>query len=398
MRLLIIGHTAHYRKDDQVVGWGPTVKEVDWLAKAFDSVTHLACFHSGDAPTSALPYESKQVHFVGLPLAGGTTPVMKVRALTIAPRYLLAIQKFARQADIVHIRTPGILGMYGLFWISTFSRLPRWTKYAGNWAETGSMPFSFLFQRTWLERGLSRGPVTINGHWPGQLDSIFSFLNPSLSIPEVRQARWEVTCKQLTSPVRFVFAGRLELNKRPLAAIEIAKNLIEHIPIHLDILGDGPERYLCQNTIQKYNLGNHVFLHGWVTHDEVKKYLRQAHFILHPSSSEGWPKILSEGMAFGAVPVASEVSAIPQIFDEFQCGISISPENINEFVKRILEIINEPNQWKKQSQAGQFAAFRFTYEKYLIELDHMFKQYYRFSPMNQPLIQSLQDHYQALTA
>ena len=41
MRLLIIGHTSHYLCGDQIVGWGPTVKEVDWLAKSFDNVTHL---------------------------------------------------------------------------------------------------------------------------------------------------------------------------------------------------------------------------------------------------------------------------------------------------------------------------------------------------------------------
>jgi glycosyltransferase involved in cell wall biosynthesis len=395
MKLLIIGHTAHYMKDGQIIGWGPTVKEVDWLARAFDTVTHLACFHSGEAPTSALPYESKQVQFVGLPPAGGTTLRLKIRALTLAPRYLLSIQKLANHADIIHIRTPGILGMYGVNWVSIYTKKPHWTKYAGNWVETGSMPISFRFQRFWLERGLSRGPVTINGHWPGQPEFIFSFLNPSLSIPEVLQARKEVTFKQLAHPIRFVFAGRLEKNKRPLAAIEIAKCLHEKTPIRLDILGDGPEMYLCQDSIQKYNLGNQVFLHGWVTHDDIKKFLRQAHFILHPSFSEGWPKILSEGMAYGAVPVASEISAIPQILDEFQCGISVPPLVIPEFVRRILEITNSPGYWTTLSEAGQLAAPRFTYEKYLIELNYMFDQYYRFTPMNKDLIQSLHDQYQA---
>jgi hypothetical protein len=47
MQLLVIGHTAHYERDGQIVGWGPTVREICWLAKAFDRVTHLACLHSG---------------------------------------------------------------------------------------------------------------------------------------------------------------------------------------------------------------------------------------------------------------------------------------------------------------------------------------------------------------
>ena len=43
----------------------------------------------------------------------------------------------------------------------------------------------------------------------------------------------------------------------------------------------------------------------------------QAYLMLFPSESEGWPKVLSEGKAYGVVPVTSDVSSIPQYLREF---------------------------------------------------------------------------------
>lgn len=393
MKLLIVGHTAHFKKQGQIVGWGPTVREIDWLARAFDSVIHLACLHPGNPPSSAVPYESDRIHFVGVPPAGGLTLRSKFRAVLIAPYYIQSILKQLPKADVIQIRTPGILGLYGLLLVSLFSNQPRWVKYAGNWMETGSTPLSFRIQRGWLARGLSRGPVVINGHWPDQRNFIFSFLNPSLNLPEIHQAKQNTASKQLTYPIKLVFAGRLEANKRPMTAIEVVRKLREHIPIHLDIFGDGPERPRCQKKVTEYNLQEQICFHGWTTQDAVKTYLCQAHFILHPSLSEGWPKILSEGMAFGAVPVASNISSIPQVLNEFQCGFALPPSEPDAFTEAILETCSNPQQWKQLSLAGQAAAPRFTYEKYLVELDRMFKQYYQFSPMNQQYIEILRDKF-----
>ena len=42
MRLVIVSHTPHYRKDGAVVGWAATVREIDRLASIFEEVVHLA--------------------------------------------------------------------------------------------------------------------------------------------------------------------------------------------------------------------------------------------------------------------------------------------------------------------------------------------------------------------
>ncbi len=52
--LAIVSHTPHHRTADGLVGWGPTVTELDHLATRFDRVTHVAPVHDGPAPASAL--------------------------------------------------------------------------------------------------------------------------------------------------------------------------------------------------------------------------------------------------------------------------------------------------------------------------------------------------------
>ena len=56
MKLLIVSHTPHYQKGNAIVGWGPTIREIDYLAQVFDRVVHVAPLHPEAAPASSLPY------------------------------------------------------------------------------------------------------------------------------------------------------------------------------------------------------------------------------------------------------------------------------------------------------------------------------------------------------
>ena len=50
MRLLVVSHTEHFRKDGVTVGWGPTVRELGRLAGLFDELVHVAPLHRGAGP------------------------------------------------------------------------------------------------------------------------------------------------------------------------------------------------------------------------------------------------------------------------------------------------------------------------------------------------------------
>jgi glycosyltransferase involved in cell wall biosynthesis len=397
MHLLIIGHTAHYRRDGKILGWGPTVKEINWLARAFDGVTHVASFHPGPTPKSALPYDTDKLRFVGVPPAGGNTLREKARFILHAPNYIVAILRNLGGADVIHVRCPGSLGMYGIIMLLFVGRKLRWVKYGGNWVETGRMPISFAFQRWWLKQGLSRGPVTVNGRWENQPNHVFSFLNPSMTLQDTQVAQDLSLDKQLGTPVRFVFAGRTDTAKGLGRSLQIIKGVTHYSQdIHFDVLGDGPERPRFERMATDLGLREIVTFNGWVPHDQVPKYLSRSHFMLLPSTySEGWPKVLSEAMSYGVVPIASNVSAIPQILDQTKAGLALPADDIDGVVRAIVDIMGDPPKWKEMSLAGIEAAPHFTYERYLTVLDEMFNSAYGWSPLRQDVVMELRQKMKA---
>ena len=397
MRLLIIGHTSHYLRDGEIVGWGPTVKEVNWLARVFDSVTHLACFHSEPAPKSALPYDTDKVSFVGVPPAGGRTVRDKARVILIAPQYLIAILRNIGKSDVIHVRCPGSLGMYGIVMLLSVGHKQRWVKYGSNWIQTGRMPISFRFQRYWLQKGLSRGPITVNGKWENQPDHVVSFLNPSLTLEDIQTAQGLSLNKGLEKPTRFIFAGRTDTAKGLGRSLEIFKGVTRHSrDVHFDILGDGPERPKFEKMTDELELREKVTFSGWLPHDQMPNYLAHSHFMLLPSDTEGWPKVLSEAMSYGVVPIASNVSAIPQILDQTKAGIALPTDDIDGFVRAIVHIMEDFPKWKEMSLAGIEAAPLFTYERYLIVLDEMFKSAYGSSPLRQDVLMQVRQQMEAI--
>ena len=96
MKLLIISHTEHYKKDGTIVGWGPTIREVNYLARLFDEVVHVATLQGGPAPDSALPYDFDKIRFSPVPASGGNRLVDKLSILVQYPRYLWTILKELR--------------------------------------------------------------------------------------------------------------------------------------------------------------------------------------------------------------------------------------------------------------------------------------------------------------
>lgn len=406
MHLLVIGHTAHYVREGQIVGWGPTVKEVCWLAKAFDRVTHLACLHDGPAPESVLLYDTDKVNFEFVPPAGGLTLLDKARVPLLGPRYVSAILRCLRSADVVQIRCPGSLGMYGML---VTSRWPgqKWAKYAGNWAQAGAMPVSHRFQSYWLGGGAFGGPVTVNGRWPGQPSHVYTFDNPSFTLKEVRQAGTLVRAKRLRSPIRLVFVGRTAAVKGLGVALDVVQRLMRGsdgasgidasgFDVTFDILGDGPERPEFENECRQLGLDRVVRFHGWVSHERVCEVLRDAHMILLPSQTEGWPKVLSEAMAYGVVPISSCISAIPQVLAEVGSGVALAPNDVLGYVGAIRWLVDQPGEWERMVEAGLKAAPRFTYERYLIRLDQMLTEIYRDSRFDRGVMAELSAQWDTL--
>jgi glycosyltransferase involved in cell wall biosynthesis len=368
VRLLIISGMPHHWGDGQVVGWGPTAQEIDHLAELFESIRHIAPLHPGPAPASALPYRSKRVEFLPVPAAGGKRWRDKGDILLCYPRYVRAILRELPQADLVHVRCPDNISLLAILLLAVLPAPKlRWVKYAGNWQPEAAEAWSYTLQRWWLKRACHRGLVTVNGSWPDQPAHIKSFLNPCLTDEELKLGRAAAARKRLTGPLRLVYVGRLETPKGVGRALQILSRLRQQdCAATLDLVGDGPERTQFEAAAKSLGLDGLTHFHGWLPRPALEPLYAQSHVMLFPSgSSEGWPKVLSEAMAYGAVPVAGQVSCIPQFLKSFKTGHALPAENIEAFTETILHYHQHPLAWKDHSDNAVEAAALFSYPRYL---------------------------------
>lgn len=368
MRLLVISHTPHYIQDGQLVGWGPTVRELDYLSTLFDELVHLAPLYSEEAPKSALSYQSKRIRLHAIKPSGGEKFLDKVSVGMQYPAYARAILYELKKADLVHVRCPANISLLGILLLA-FTRQPsyRWVKYAGNWQPDRKEAFTYTLQRWLLKKGLHKGIVTINGSWPGQASHIFSFPNPCLTQTELSVGHQVSQQKQLDLPVKLLFIGRLEAPKGAQRVIEIARGLATAgVDFRLSMIGDGPDKSGYLKMIQQLGLSDKIDLPGWLPKNKLVDYYSPSHFLILPTTaSEGWPKVLSEGMAYGVVPLASAVSSIPQILKESGAGLALPPDQPQAFIRAIQAYLEHPQSWKQASLAGVAYAQNYSYEHYL---------------------------------
>lgn len=376
MRLLIISHMPHHLRDGVVVGWGPTARELDRLATRFDRVRHIACLHPGPAPNSAIPYTARNIELVPVPPSGADGFLGKLDVLRTSPRYVRTILRELRDADMVHVRGPAHIALIAMLILSLRTQpVPRWFKYAGNWKPERREAISYHLQRWWLERGLQRGFVTVNGAWPDQPAWVRTFYNPSLDEDDIVTARDAAHTKRLSSPLQILFVGRIETAKGAGRAIEVLARLRAlGKAATLELIGDGEERGTFEALTRERGVADAVRFAGWQPPSAVNEAYRRAHVLLLPTTaSEGWPKVLSEGMAYGVVPLAGSVSSIPQYVTHFGAGAAVPAHDIAGFAEAIAGYIDEPGRWERESRNALAATHWFSFSQYLTSVDELLR-------------------------
>ena len=349
------------------------MREIDHIAQDFDEVRHVACLHREPPPLSALPYESDRVRLIPVPPSGGQRLREKLGIVGRMPRYTRTIWRELPQTDVVHVRCPANISLIAVVLLALV-RYPRrrWVKYAGNWQPYPGEAWSYTFQRWWLRSGLHRGVVTVNGHWPGQPAHVYSFLNPCFTDAELAAAQRLACGKTLAVPGRLLYVGALSVAKGVDKVLQIVARLQQAgLSVRLDVAGDGAERPSLEKLAVDLGVDHLATFHGWLPWPALAPLYAQAHIMILPSRTEGWPKVLSEGMAAGVVPVASSVGSIPQYLQRFGTGKTFDPEDLDGFTNAVRWYLEHPAAWQVESRKAVATASLFTYAKYVADLHVM---------------------------
>lgn len=363
MKIAIISHTEHYKnKDGAIVGWGPTINEINHLLEIAENVVHIAPFYESEAPLSALQYTSNAIEFVPLKSSGGRG-FDKSSILFTAPYNLIKIRKAIKNVDYVQFRAPTGMGIYVLPFLKFFNIKKYWIKYAGNWKDE-NMPFGNKVQKIWLQKILSnKVKVTVNGSWENERENILPFQNPCLDKQDRVLGLQIVNSKRFEDKLDFCFVGGLNEHKGVYKVIAAFSNINTLKIGTLHFVGDGVLKNKYEKLAKKINCD--VIFHGAVPKNDLKKIYKKSHYILLPSKSEGFPKVIGEAMNFGCIPIVSNVSCINQYITNNKNGFLISPNTVTELENKIKVALSiSPNQFKVVIEFNYKKASIFTYSHY----------------------------------
>lgn len=338
--LTIISHTEHYKlSNGSIVGFGPTVTELNHLLNVFDQIYHIAMLHKATAPTSALPYATNQIKLIPIKAVGGNRFSDKISIVCNAPKILNVINKTLRKSDFFQFRAPTGIGMYVIPYLIFFSSKKGWFKYAGNWNQNNA-PLAYRFQK-WLLKNQKRS-VTINGVWANQQKQCITFENPCLSNPDIEKGNCVVKSRVFDNEaVNFCFVGRLEKEKGigllinafiALSACDKSKIGIIHI------VGKGKYLEAYKNMVSGSKL-NFQF-HGFLSREAVHNIYIDSQVIVLPSTSEGFPKVIAEALNFGCLPIVSNVSGISNYIKNDQNGFLLDTVSVEAIVAKIHDAMN----------------------------------------------------------
>lgn len=377
MTLAIISHTEHFKNSDgNIVGWGPTVREINFLASHFEHIYHLACYYTAEAPKSAIAYTEKNIEFIPLPPFGGRSFFNKLTVITRAPQIIKKVNDIIGKVDAVQLRIPTGMGNYLLpYFTINKPKAKLWVKYAGNWADKKA-PLGYKFQKWWLQKNYLRCPVTINGKWPDQSAHCLSFENPCIDEKEQILGSELIKIKQYDNPLTGIFVGRMETWKGVDRIIESFPELFKKGMKTFHFVGGGDKLNYYRELVLKMDCQMQVIFHDYLKRENISKLLVESHVILLPSDNEGFPKVIAEAANYGCVPVVSGVSSIPHYINDKNGFLwDIKKKSFSEFVESI--DLAEKNLSGKAQNIFEMSKL-FTFKKYntgILNLLETYKKY-----------------------
>ncbi|MNS69025.1 putative teichuronic acid biosynthesis glycosyltransferase TuaC [compost metagenome] len=172
--------------------------------------------------------------------------------------------------------------------------------------------------------------------------------------------------KSFEDPFELIFIGRLESSKGVDRIISALKQIDFSQIKKMHFVGDGVG--LKQYQEQTQFLGDKVVFHGFLETAQVHDLLIQSHFLLLPSDSEGFPKVIAEAACYGVLPVVSNVGSINH-YIHIKNGFVWDVTSGNSYNAILSHAIGTENsQLKEMSEAVLELAEKFTFTNYISKL------------------------------
>lgn len=359
--LLIVSHVLHYQYQDQLFAYAPYAREIELWADLFPEVVIASPLHTEQPPADCIPFEHKNIAILPQLEYGGAGLRSKFAQIIQLPKTIRSLCQSMKQADDILVRCPGNLGFLGSLLAPFFTR-HRAAKYAGQWPNYPGEAFSTRLQKRILKSRLWAAPVTVYGHWPEQPNHIIPFFTSVMDANQMQLAREATQEIAFHTPPQILFVGRLTKAKNVHILLHALANLNEQgFSFTCSLIGEGP---LCSDLTQlcsALGLDAKVKFLGGLPFEKVLKEYQKADIAVLASETEGWPKAISEAMAFGLVCVGSNRGLVPQMLAHGR-GLLVEPGDVASLQNCLDKVITHPEAYLEMRLKAAAWSQQFTLE------------------------------------
>jgi glycosyltransferase involved in cell wall biosynthesis len=244
--------------------------------------------------------------------------------------------------------------------VQLYNQLDRWSLRAADRVITVCRPFADQLR----SRGVS-------------LDRIYVQHMPIRPFDPVAQEQVAALRKQLAiaDDVRVLLSvGRLSLEKGHAGLIRAFHALRQRkpsMPMHLVLVGDGPERSNVLSLTERLKVTADVTLVG--QQDDVRPYFAMADMFVLPSHSEGSPNVLLEAMSMGLPVVATFVGGIPELVTDEIDALLVEDGDTTALAGALSRVLENRDLHETLKRAGQRSVSRRTTKAYYCALAEIFR-------------------------
>jgi len=230
-------------------------------------------------------------------------------------------------------RLPWVAFHHGYTWTSArariYNQLDRWSLRAAHKVITVSQPFRSELQ----DKGVPAERIEVI-HNAIRLDWASEARQPE-NADKVR-ADWKIPPDRKV----ILIVGRLSLEKDHLTLIRALAQIPAHLQPHLLIVGEGPERSRIEEELRRSGLSAAVTLTGQQT--AVERFYGIADLAVLSSRTEGSPNALLEAMAAQVPVVATRVGGIPEIVQDGESALLLSPGDAGQLAGAMTRLFDDP--------------------------------------------------------
>lgn len=152
--------------------------------------------------------------------------------------------------------------------------------------------------------------------------------------------------------------------KRVLDTIQIAKRVLEEMPIRLVLIGDGPDRPIAEKMSRELGIEKDVIFLG--KQEEVYFLLSLGDIFLMPSQTESFGLAALEGMACGLPCITSNAGGLTELNVHGISGYTAPVGDVDQMSKYVLQILKDPSLKEKLSRQAKERAFKHFHSDFII--------------------------------